>query len=224
MKLSLPKEAAGILSAILRGLSIRFGGRPVETVADLAHFVESRAAYIAQTSLYGYLKTRMGTRYVLVFEDEAFAKSINFAKWRVYAGCLSDLAVFAAATAAPGGLEDAEAAGLARHCFERSKDNAFVGEDMDELRAAMSEEFATRLNWINWREAAGGEHAFSVSPRELVRWAPIADELKTHDEEIVTNSIRFRWRGVREQLRKRIDAQAICAQWRRLESADRQAP
>ena len=45
----------------------------------------------------------------------------------------------------------------------------------------------------------------------------IADELKEQDGEIVTNSIRFRWRDVREQLRKRIDRDAICAEWRAVE-------
>jgi hypothetical protein len=38
-----------------------------------------------------------------------------------------------------------------------------------------------------------------------VRWAPVKDELKLLDEEIVRNSVRFRWQAVRrdfaEQLR-----------------------
>ena len=40
------------------------------------------------------------------------------------------------------------------------------------------------------------------------------DQYKKEDEEIVTNSIRFRWRDIREQLRTRIDRDTICEGWR----------
>jgi len=42
---------------------------------------------------------------------------------------------------------------------------------------------------------------------------PIADQLKRYDEEIVGNSIKYAWRGIREQFRKRLDAPAVRADW-----------
>jgi hypothetical protein len=52
------------------------------------------------------------------------------------------------------------------------------------------------------------------SPAGLVKWAPIADELKAFDRGIVMTSIRLRWRDVCEQLRNRLDTAAVVADWR----------
>jgi hypothetical protein len=45
----------------------------------------------------------------------------------------------------------------------------------------------------------------------LLRYAPIVDEFKELDREIVRNSIRFRWRDVRAQLRRRLRPEAFNA-------------
>ena len=81
-----------------RIFGVRFDKSPIQTLDSLVEFIQSRAAYVAQTALYGYLKTRMGTRFRVIFEDDEFAPSINNAKWSTYGACLSDLTVFAAAT------------------------------------------------------------------------------------------------------------------------------
>jgi hypothetical protein len=65
-----------------------------------------------------------------------------------------------------------------------------------------------------WANAAKGEAAFSGSAGDLIRFAPIIEEFKKLDEEIVRNSIRFRWLDVRAQLKKRLDAGSVCADWR----------
>ena len=63
---------APLMANIRRVFGIRFDKSPIQTVEALTDFVETRAAYVAQTSLYGYLKTRMGTRYPHMFRDEVF--------------------------------------------------------------------------------------------------------------------------------------------------------
>ncbi|MEL0113256.1 MAG: hypothetical protein VW835_16120, partial [Rickettsiales bacterium] len=68
----------------------------------------TRSAFVAQKTLYGYVKTRMGTRYPSMFEDDVFAHSINIAKMHVFAACLSDMAVFATAHALSGAPADPE--------------------------------------------------------------------------------------------------------------------
>jgi len=62
--------------------------------------------------------------------------------------------------------------------------------------------------------AAAGEAAFAGSVADLIRFAPVVDEFKMLDGKFVANSIRFRWRDVREQFRRRADAAAIVADWR----------
>lgn len=215
MKLPSKSEIARAL-VFLRGVfAVRFNKKPVASVPELVDFVQTRAAYVGQTALYGYLKTRMGIRYPKVFEDSTFAESIDIAKWWIYAACVSDLSIFAAATVAAGGrLEDADAASLARHCYRAVVADAFAEDRLQAIVQEAGERFDTRLNWVAWAEAAVAENAFAASPAELIRWAPIADELKQFDAEIVTNSIRFRWRDIREQLRGRVDAAAVVAHWR----------
>ena len=49
---------------------------------------------ITSYTLYSYLKTRMGTRYVLHFDNDEFMKSVNEAKWNIYSVALQDLTFF----------------------------------------------------------------------------------------------------------------------------------
>lgn len=53
--------------------------------------------------------------------------------------------------------------------------------------------------------------AFRKSAEALIELAPIVDDLKKYDDEIVTNSMHFKWHGVRAALRARLDAQACLA-------------
>jgi hypothetical protein len=201
-----------------RTFGIRFDKSAIESVDKLAEFIQTRSAYVAQTSLYGYLKTRMGTRFRQIFEDDKFLPSINKAKWQTYGACLSDLTVFAAAlTGVENRLGENEISDLARRCFAAAVRQTFDEAEAGEGRAEIVERFEERVKLTHWANAAIGENAFTSSPKVLLESAPIADELKARDVEIVTNSIRFRWRDVREQLRRRIDRDAICAEWRAIE-------
>ena len=177
-------------------------------------FVQTRAAYVAQTSLYGYLKTRMGTRYPHMFQDEVFSKSIATAKWQVYGSCLSDLTVFAAGiVGAEHRLEPEEITKLAKHIYSEAVENTFDDAEAEPHRTAALENFDTRCRDIAWADMPVLERAFTKSPVDLIRWAPVVDEFKVEDSEIVINSTRFRWRDIREQLRKRINPEAICRDW-----------
>ena len=218
MPFELSRIIASVPSGWRRFFAVRFDNSRIQTVDNLVEFIQTRSAYVAQTSLYGYLKTRMGTRFRQIFEDEEFLPSINSAKWRTYAACLSDLAVFAAATAGiNNGLSDREITNLARYCFETAVRQTFDDAEAGKMRDEITARFDMRISSVVWHDGAAGENAFTSSPLELINSAPIAEEFKQLDREIVTNSIRFRWRDVREQLRKRIEREAICANWRSIQ-------
>ena len=51
--------------------------KSINSKEDLQNFVQERAAHVTQTTLYGYLKTRIGTRYVAMLEDEKFAEAFT---------------------------------------------------------------------------------------------------------------------------------------------------
>ena len=66
----------------------------INSKEELQNFIQQRAAHVTQTTLYGYLKTRIGTRYNLMIEDEKYSNSINIAKWNIYVTSLSDLTFY----------------------------------------------------------------------------------------------------------------------------------
>lgn len=203
------------VSALLR--AITFWRRPpaVTTPTALAEFVDTRSKFVAQTTLYGYLKTRAGTRYVSLFEDDTFVASINLSKWEIYFACLSDLTVHAVAragTASQAGHD--ELASLARWCHELATAETKPEEMRPDATQLARSDFEERLKAVSWQAAAAGEAAFTTSPRALVEWAPVAPQLKEYDSEIVENSLRFKWRGIREELARCLDGTSVMAGWR----------
>ena len=55
----------------------------LDSEEEIKLFIRQRSAMVTQSTLYGYLKTRIGTRYLSMFEDETFSKSIEIAKWNI---------------------------------------------------------------------------------------------------------------------------------------------
>ena len=68
--------------------------KKIQNYSDLKEFIQKKSAWVSQVTLYGYLKTRMGAKYVLMFEDEIFLGSINKAKWNIYSVALQDLTFY----------------------------------------------------------------------------------------------------------------------------------
>jgi hypothetical protein len=183
---------------------------PVKDPAGLKRFLETRASFMAQTSLYGYLRTRAGMRYPELFDDDPFVVSINIAKWHVWLACLSDLAVYAGGLLAqhpPGHV--IEAGRIIQQLVREILDDTGIPEEADAEFAAHAERVRARVAHCDWTGVTDDESAFSESPTALVRWAPVVDELKQLDEGIVKNSVRFRWQEIRRDLRRSLDAHAV---------------
>ena len=43
--------------------------KKIRNASDLQDFIQKKSAWISQVTLYNYLKTRIGTKYVLMFDD-----------------------------------------------------------------------------------------------------------------------------------------------------------
>ena len=64
--------------------------KSIKSKNDLQKFIQQRSAHVTQTTLYGYLKTRIGVKYTAMVEDVVFSKSINIAKWNIYVTAIAD--------------------------------------------------------------------------------------------------------------------------------------
>jgi hypothetical protein len=185
---------------------------PIVDPAGLRRFLESRAAYVAQTSLYGYLRTRAGMRYPELFDDDTFVRSINIAKWYLWLACLADIAVYAGGMLVRGAHVPPEAAAaLVRAQVAAILEATGTPPDAGEEFPEHARRVAARLVLCDWAAVGDDDGAFVESPPALVKWAPIIDELKQIDEPIVTNSVRFRWQEVRRDMRRDLDAVAVMA-------------
>lgn len=187
---------------------------PIDTPEALAHFLETRASYIAQTTLYGYLRTRMGMRYPELFDDDSFVEGVNMAKWEIWLDCLSDLSVHTGARVAQAMPRDAlRVADLMSHVVDEVLARTGNPHDAGAGFLEHADRVRERIAHTYWLAIGEKEAAFTESPKSVVQWAPIIDHLKTLDEEIVINSVRFHWQEVRRAFAQHADAPAILSAW-----------
>jgi hypothetical protein len=207
--LSQPRDLLALVRDYL-GIGRRRRSEPVADRAGLRRFLETRASFVAQTSLYGYLRTRAGMRYPELFHDDRFVASINVAKWQVWLACLSDLSVYSGGLMvrdAPGTAEDVGR--LMRDVVTEIFESTGTPPDAGPAFATGRDEVMARLASCDWLSITDDHAAFTESPQALVRWAPIIDEMKRLDAPIVLNSVRFRWQEVRRDLRQSLDTAAL---------------
>ncbi len=170
----------------------------IKSIKDLENFVKERAAHVTQTTLYGYLKTRIGTRYVAMLEDEKFAESINIAKWNIYVVAISDLTFYVFSF-----LIDK------KNLKQNDAEQIFLNIINSEIANGLSEQigkkairkFKDKLLSVDWKKYHS-ENPFKDSGIALYDWSPIADELKVLDKEIVINSIKLKWNIVKNEFKE----------------------
>jgi hypothetical protein len=184
---------------------------PIRDRGALRQFLQTRASHVAQMTLYGYLRTRAGTRFPELFENDAFATSLNIAKWHVWLACLSDLAVHAGTVLRRSNVAAEDVGGLMQRLVDEILAETGIPGDAGPEFTAHAQRVRARLALCGWSAQADDEEAFAESPTALVYWAPIVDDLKALDEAIVRNSIRYRWHEVRRDMRQNLDAAAVMA-------------
>ena len=179
----------------LRKITNKF--KSINSKEDLQNFVQERSAHVTQTTLYGYLKTRIGTRFAIMVEDEKFSNSINIAKWNIYVAAISDLTLYVFSY-----LIDK------KNLKKNDAEEIFINIINNELKNGLDEkiyenakkEFILRSRNVNWKRFHM-ENPFKDSGLALYNWSPIADELKVLDKEIVLNSIKLKWNLVENEFK-----------------------
>ena len=173
----------------------------LSSLDDLEDFIQSKSAWVTQVTLYGYLKTRMGTRYVLHFENDVFMKSVNLAKWNIYAVALQDLTLFTFSYLRSNfNYQDIN---NAKEIFLKILDDETTNKMPLDIIEEAKKNFDERLQNINW-DTHFKDLPFNPSALSLYKWAPIAEELKTLDRKIVLNSVILKWDIVKKEFEERI--------------------
>ena len=173
--------------------------RSIRSVDQVKNFIQEQSAQVSQMTLYGYLKTRMGAKHVIMFENKDFLNSINIAKWHIYAASLIDSTFFCFSFLYKEKkitkTEDAN-----RVFFEILNTEKANGMISDAYENA-TKEFNLRYSNIDWLNYYNSK-PFEFSCNELYNWSPIADELKKLDKKIVINSMFLKWNNVQNEFKR----------------------
>ena len=170
----------------------------IKSKKDLENFIQERSAHVSQTTLYGYLKTRIGVKYIAMMEDEVFLKSINIAKWNIYVVALADCAFYVFSyLISEKNLKDNDCKETFLNILENEKKNGLS----DEIFERGKKNFLERLDKVNFLNYYSND-PFKESGQALYYWSPIADELKSLDKKIVLNSIHLKWGLMKDEFKK----------------------
>jgi len=186
------------LFALFKGILPK---KKIKNIEDLTSFIQKKSAWVSQVTLYNYLKTRMGTKWVLHFDDEIFLASINKAKWNIYSIALQDLTFYSLSYLSTFyNYQDIDKANnIYDEILTKEKENGMPEEVI--LRG--KEKFIERLKKINWNTYYKS-WPFNESALTLYKWAPIAEELKSLDRKIVLNSMILKWDNIKDEFAKLI--------------------
>ena len=125
--------------------------KKIENYSDLKEFIQKKSAWVSQVTLYGYLKTRMGAKYVLMFEDEIFLGSINKAKWNIYSTALQDLTFYTISFLK--NIRNQHDTEKANEIYFEILDNELQKNEMPkETYENAKKNFLERYEKINWNE------------------------------------------------------------------------
>ena len=175
--------------------------KKIRNLDDLENFIQTKSAWVSQVTLYSYLKTRMGTRYVLHFDNDEFMKSVNQAKWNIYAVALQDLSFFVFSYLKVNfNFQETD---KAKEIFFNILDDETNNNMPLEIIKDAKENFEERLKKINW-DNYYNDLPFNPSALSLYKWAPIAEELKNLDRKIVLNSVILKWDVIKKEFKDRI--------------------
>ena len=175
--------------------------KKIINISDLKEFIQKKSAWVSQETLYGYLKTRMGAKYILMFEDEIFLGSINKAKWNIYAVALQDITFYCLSYLKTN--LNIDYTSKANDIYEEILRKEIKNEMPNDIIELSKKKFNERLKKIEWNNYYN-YLPFNESALALYEWSPVAEELKSLDRKIVLNSMILKWDNIKKEFEKLI--------------------
>jgi hypothetical protein len=176
--------------------------KKIKNLDELENFIQTKSAWVTQVTLYSYLKTRMGTRYVLHFDNDVFMSSLNIAKWNIYSVALQDLTFFTFSYLKVN--SNYQNIDQAKNIFNKILDDEVFNKMPLDIAEEAKKTFNERLQNLRW-ENYYKDLPFNPSALSLYKWAPIAEELKALDRKIVLNSMILKWDTIKQEFERLIE-------------------
>ena len=170
------------------------GEKKIKNFDDLKNFISKKSAYVSQFTLYGYLRTRMGgINFYKSLNDLPFNTSVNIARWNIFLVAVQDLLLFTFSYIY--NKQDRSVITNVNEFFKKILEEQQPFGLSVELKNKSIQEFEERIKKVNWHMCYKIK-PFEKSCEALFNWAPIADQLKDLDKEIVVNSMDVQWQNV----------------------------
>ena len=176
--------------------------KKIKNLDELEKFIQTKSAWVTQVTLYSYLKTRMGTRYVLHFDNDVFMSSLDIAKWNIYSVALQDLTLFTFSYLKVN--FNYQNIDQSKEIFSKILDDEISNKMPLDIIEEAKKNFNERYQTINW-EIYYKDLPFNPSALSLYKWAPIAEELKVLDRKIVLNSMILKWDIIKKEFEHLIE-------------------
>ena len=176
--------------------------KPLTKQSELVEFIHRNASFVSQGTLLTYLNARAGTQYPKLFDNPEYLKSIEIARSHLYASCVADLAFYVINEHCLNDIQRKTIqfilSNLVDEVFSFAKCDENIFKEFNEMKKQCEEQLKVL------KSDAIDHKLFKMSSDTFFRWAPIAEEFKAEDEEIMRNSIHFRWIEVSREVRERI--------------------
>ncbi len=190
-----------MITKILEYLGLR-PKKPLTKRSELVEFIHRNASFVSQVTLLTYIKARAGTQYPKLFENTEYLESIEIARSHLFTSCVADLAFYVINEHCLNSIKRKSMqfilSNLVDEVFSFAKCDENIFKEFDKMNKQCKEHLkALERDAINHK-------LFKISSDTFFRWAPMAEKFKKEDEEIMRNSIHFRWIEVRREVRNRI--------------------
>ena len=190
-----------MITKILQYLGLK-PKKPLTKQSELVEFIHRNASFVSQVTLLTYIKARAGTQYPKLFENTEYLESIEIARSHLYASCVADLAFYVINEHCLNAIKRKTIQFIMSNLVEEVFSFAECDENIFKELYEMKKQCEKQLKVL--KRDAINHKLFKMSSDTFFRWTPMAEEFKKEDEEIMRNSIHFRWIEVRREVRERI--------------------
>lgn len=195
---------------------------PIADDLALADFLDTRAAFLAQKSIFDYTRGRSGPYFAQIIKENAFKEGVEVARWRNYPYGLSIVAEMVHGVLLPLARETVPLAAAMRRtalaAFDRYPVPAVLGAGYwAEQRTAL----ATRVDAVSLHPPKFVKDIPIPFAQVFFDNMPIHERLRSQDFELIRNHLRSNLLSIHRDFLKRADLPALVAAL--LADADRDA-
>ncbi len=199
----------GLLDGLLPGFLRK--AAPIRSIADLADFMDSRAAFLSQKCIVEFCRVRAGVYWQKLFSEEEFKAALDHSRWRAYPPCYGMVAEMVEGTlreaagrrqrGLPAALERVSRVSFAKYPVPNGSSETFWEDAAVLVRGRLAATQAGAPRPV--REIA------EPMARLVFDAVPIHPALLTNDYDYIFNFLRMNVLRAHEDLLKAADRTAL---------------